>query len=99
MANWVKLVLIMAGFDTSPYKVHSCRSASTSKAKVLGMSLKDILKRDQWLCALTWQRHCNKEIVNTKESSKFETVIFKNALNKGSVDVWFPIYQRLLSII
>ena len=55
------------------------------------MSLKDILKIGQWSFALTWQRHCNKEIVNTKESSKFETVIFKNALNKGSVDVWFPI--------
>ena len=45
--NWVKLVLKMAGLDTSLYKAHSCRPASTSMAKVLGISLKDILKRGQ----------------------------------------------------
>ena len=42
IANWLKLVLKMAGIDTSLYKDHSCRLASTSKAKVLGRSLKDI---------------------------------------------------------
>ena len=62
----------MAGID---------RSASTYKAKVLGMSLKDILKRGQWSGASTWQRHYNKEIVNTRKSSEFEIVILKNALN------------------
>ena len=35
----------MAGNDAKLHKTHSCRSASTSKAKVLGISLKDILKR------------------------------------------------------
>ena len=62
IANWVKLVLKMVGVDTSLYKAHSCRSASTSKVKVLGVSLKDILKRGQWLGASTWQRHCNKTL-------------------------------------
>ena len=81
IANWMKLVLKMAGIDTSHYKAHSCRSASTSKAKVLGISLKDILKRDQWSGASTWQRHYNKEIVNTRGSSEFETVVFNKALN------------------
>ena len=38
-------VLKMAGNDAKLHKAHSCRSASTSKAKVLGISLKDILKR------------------------------------------------------
>ena len=32
IANWVKLVLEMAGVDTSLYKAHSFRSASTFKA-------------------------------------------------------------------
>ena len=64
--------------DTSLYQVHSCRSVSTSNAKVLGMSLKDILKSGQWS---TWERHYNKEIVNARESSKYETVILNNALN------------------
>ena len=31
IAHWVKLVLKMAGIDTSLYKAHSCRSVSTSK--------------------------------------------------------------------
>ena len=33
------------GIVTSLYKAHSCRSASTSKVKILGMSHKDIKKR------------------------------------------------------
>ena len=53
IANWVKLVLKMAVNDSSLYKAHSCRSPSTSKAKVLGISLKDILKRGQWSWAST----------------------------------------------
>ena len=81
IANWVKLVLKMAGIDTSLYKAHSCRSVSISKAKVLGMSLKDILKRGQWSGASTWQRHYNEEIVNTRESSEFENIFFNNVLN------------------
>ena len=40
IANWVKLVLKMTGIDTSLCNAHSCRSASTSKAKVLVYLLK-----------------------------------------------------------
>ena len=47
LVNWMKIVLKMAGIGTSLYKAHSCRSASISKAKLLGMFLKDILKRGQ----------------------------------------------------
>ena len=75
IANWMKLVLKMAGIDTLLYKAHSCRSASTSRANVLGISLKYILKRGNWSGASTWQRHYNKKIVNTRRSSEFETRI------------------------
>ena len=71
----------MAGIDTSLHKDYFCRSASTSKAKVLGISLNNILKRGQWSGTSTWQRHYNKEIVNIRESSEFENVILNNALN------------------
>ena len=63
------------------------------------MSLKDMFKRGQWSGASTWQRHYNKEIMNNKESSEFETVVLNSALNLGSMDVWFPIRHRLISII
>ena len=78
---WVKLVLKIGGIDTSLYKAYFCRSASTSKAKLMGISLNNILKRGQWLGTSTWQRHYNKEIVNTRESSEFENVILNNVLN------------------
>ena len=58
------------------------------------MSLKDILERGQWSEPSTWQRHYNKKIVNTRESPE-NTVI----LNKSSVDAWFPILERLVSIV
>lgn len=48
IAGWVKAVMRDAGIDISKFKAHSCRSASTSKAKVMGLSLDDILKRGQW---------------------------------------------------
>lgn len=66
---------------------------------MLGIALKDILKRDQWLGLLTWQRHYNKKIINSRESYVFKAIILKKASNLGSVDLWFSIWQKLGSII
>ena len=74
-------MLKRAGINTSPDKAHSYRSVATSKTKVLGTSLKDILERGKWSEASTWQKNYNEEIGNTRESSEFETVILTNALN------------------
>ena len=38
LAGWVKIVLRKAGVDTSQFKVHSCRSAVTSKAEATSFS-------------------------------------------------------------
>ena len=38
----------MAGINTNVYKPHSCRSASTSKVRDNGVSIRDILKRGYW---------------------------------------------------
>ena len=64
----------------------------TPKAKVLGISLIDILKRGQWSGASTWQKHYNKEIVNTRESS--ETVIFNNVMVSSVAEIGLG-YTRL----
>ena len=80
IVNWLKL-LFSAGIGTSLYKAHSCRSASISKAKVLGILLKNILKRVEWSGASTWQRHYKILTVNNRKGSEFETVILNNALN------------------
>jgi len=66
IANWVKLVLKKAGIDTSLYKAHSCRSTSTSKAKVLGLSLKDILKKR----SMVWKSLLGKNIIIRKSLIK-----------------------------
>ena len=78
LANWVKITLKAAGIDISKYQAHSCRSASTSKAKVQGLSLSDILKRGQWSGESTWQKHYNREIENIENQNHFETVILKS---------------------
>ena len=45
VARLVKQELTVAGIDTSIYKAHSCRSASSSKAKEIGIPYTEILKR------------------------------------------------------
>ena len=67
----------MAGIDISKYQARSCRSASTSKAKVQSLSLSDILKRGQWSGESTWQKH-NKEIEDIENQTHFETIIMKS---------------------
>lgn len=82
IGNWVKVILKLSGIDISVYQAHSCRSASTSKAKVLGLSMEEILNRGQWSNKSTWQRFYNKEIENQPPSD----IIFEgkcNALNQG----------------
>ena len=62
IAGWIKSVLKDAGIDTSLFSAHSTRSASTSKAMALGLSIEDILKRGNWSGKTTWQRHYHKSI-------------------------------------
>ena len=48
IARWIKSFLGSAGIDTSIFKGHSTRSASTSKARAGGISLEDVLKMADW---------------------------------------------------
>ena len=48
VAGWVKQILIMSGINTDIFKPHSTRSASSSHARLSGLSLSDILKRGSW---------------------------------------------------
>ena len=66
-----------SGFDTGTFKVHSTRSASDSKASLQGASIEDILKRGSCSNKSTWQRFCNKNIV--EERQIFQETVFKPA--------------------
>ena len=48
IARWIKSFLGSAGIDTSIFKGHFTRSASTSKARAGGISLEDVLKMADW---------------------------------------------------
>ena len=71
ISNWLKKVLKKSGIKTEMFKAHSFRGASTSKAKVNGASLEDILKRGSWSNQSTWQKFYRKKIV--QESMGFQT--------------------------
>ena len=62
LARWVE-VLTSSGIDTSQYAAHSCRFASSSKAKVSGVPMEQILKCGQWKTSHTFVKFYNKNIV------------------------------------
>ena len=67
MSNWICEVLKYAVVEIKTFKSHLVRSGSTSKAKSVGVSTKQILKRERWTSKATWQKFYNKEIVSHDE--------------------------------
>lgn len=61
VANWMKRTLSLAGIDTSVFKAHSTRGASTSKAKEAGVSLADILRVADWSSDTTFNKFYYRE--------------------------------------
>ena len=60
-----------AGIDTSIFKAHSTRSASSSKAKIQGISTAQIAN---WARAATFQRFYNRSI-SVNGQKKFQNVV------------------------
>jgi len=59
--RWVKDLFTDCGiFD---FSAHSCRSASTSKAKELGVEVEAIMRKACWKNAATFHKHYRKEII------------------------------------
>ena len=48
VSRWIKTTLVDAGIDTSKYRAHSTRSASTSAAKGNSISIATIMKSAGW---------------------------------------------------
>ena len=61
LARWLKVVLSLAGIDTSIFKGHSFRGASTSMAVSLGVPLDVILKAADWKNAGTFAKFYQRE--------------------------------------
>ena len=63
IARWLLFIMEKGGVDTSKYKAHSTRAASTSKARVQGLSVEQIVKKANWAKASTFSRFYNREVV------------------------------------
>ena len=64
LGKWLKSVMKGAGTDTDTFSAHSTRGVATSKAKVVGVSLADILKAANWTSAATFSRVYNRQIIS-----------------------------------
>ena len=56
VSRWIVNMLGLCGIDTKTFKAHSARSASTSKASSIGISLSEIVKRGQWQSDSTFSK-------------------------------------------
>ena len=74
IATWLKTVMTEAGIDTSVYKAHSTRAATTAKARAQGLSVKQIVNRAQWSNAATYYKFYCRE-VNTDPTPSFEETV------------------------
>jgi hypothetical protein len=60
VSRWIKSVMKAAGIDTTHYKSHSTRSASTSTAARVGVMIDNILSCAGWSNCETFARFYNK---------------------------------------
>ena len=62
IARWTLRVLKTAGVDTNEFTAHSTRGAMASKARLLGVSVRRILKHAGWKTQRSFARHYNKKV-------------------------------------
>ena len=56
LGRWLKSMMHQAGVDTEVFSAHSTRGATTSKARLVGVSLGDIVKAANWSSTSTFSR-------------------------------------------
>ena len=62
LSRWTLNVMNMAGLDTSKYRSHSTRGASTSAAKRLGVPINLIMRQASWRSATSFARYYDKRL-------------------------------------
>ena len=68
ISRWIKTVMHLSDTDTTRFKSHSTRSASTSKAKQIGVPLSKILSVAGWASDKTFSQYYEKPLENTANS-------------------------------
>ena len=92
LARWLKVVLSLAGIDTSIFKGHSFRGASTSNAVSLGVPLDVILKAADWKNAGTFAKFYQRE---TSSVGQFAQVVL--ALQSFRLTLCLCLTNKVLS--
>ena len=65
IARWLKTIMTLSGVDTTIFKAHSCRSASTSKAKDFDIPIDTILQAGGWSSDKTFYNYYHKPQTDT----------------------------------
>ena len=75
IAGWLVKLMTDAGVDTSEFKAHSTRGASTSKAAAQGLSCSEILKMAKWSKEATFYKHYHRKIVKQSKKVEFASTV------------------------
>ena len=67
ISRWCKTVMELSGIDIQKYSTHSTRLAASSKAKSIGMSLKNIIKCAGWKSEKIFTQHYDKQIEEERD--------------------------------
>ena len=67
ISRWIKDELSKAGVDNLVVKAHSCRSASSNKARDAGMSVSEILKKGGRKSVHTFKIFYSRDITNSED--------------------------------
>ena len=62
VSRWIRLVMELAGVDTTVFKQHSTRAAATSKAKAANVPIHDILLTAGWSSTRCFDWFYNKPV-------------------------------------
>ena len=79
ISRWLKTVLNLAGIDTTKFGAHSTRSASTSAAKAMDVSLDVIMESAGWTQESTFARFYNKPVTR---KDNFGNSVLQNGMDK-----------------
>ncbi|KAK3093023.1 hypothetical protein FSP39_010166 [Pinctada imbricata] len=62
VSHWIRDIMGLAGIDTSKFKAHSARAASTSKASNAGVPIEEILSMADWSSQSTFVKFYRKVV-------------------------------------
>ena len=78
ISRWVNTVMTDAGLDTTRFRPHSTRAASTSKAHKKATPIDVIMSTAGWAKASTFQKFYNKPIIQTDTECDMTEVLLSS---------------------